>query len=202
MTKLKSTENKPTSRPKEKKSKKLDIFDQDSAWKNYITTNIFDCIEALNSDLHESIDTSVPPEFLEQELINIIRGKYKIKNKEKKTDKLVKFQLLNGESHYIFVHLEFQSKLEDNFSERIYIYRSLISLRYQTQNITTFVIFTGKSPSDKHKVFELDCFGSFIHFRYNTYTIFEGVAGAEINSSLTPVGLVDLILNADRKSVV
>ena len=118
------------------------------------------------------MDHSVPPEFLEQEMVNVMRGKYKVKNKDKKTDKLIKIRLLNGEDHYLYLHLEFQSQLENDFSERIFIYRSLIALRYQTQNITTFVVFTGQPPSEKHKVFEKDCFGSFTYYRYNSYVIF------------------------------
>jgi hypothetical protein len=85
--------------------------------------------------LFAAVDTRLAPEFLEQEMSNALRGKYKIKGKEKKTDKLVKLRLLTGEDYYIYVHLEIQDQLKDDFPERLYIYRSLISLRYMTQNI-------------------------------------------------------------------
>ncbi len=162
-----------TKEKKPRKPRNPEVFDQDSAWKDFVTKNILDCIAALNPELHAAIDKSVPPEFLEQEIINTMRGKYKLKGKEKKTDKLVKFRLLNGEDYYLYVHFEFQGQLRDNFPERIYIYRSLVSLRYQTQNITTFALFTGQMPSEKHKVFENTCFGNYLYFRYNWYAIIE-----------------------------
>lgn len=163
----------PTKEKKPRKPRNPEVFDQDSAWKDFVTKNIWDCVAALSPELYAAIDKSVPPEFLEQEIINAMRGKYKLKGKEKKTDKLVKFRLLNGEDYYLYVHFEFQGQLKDDFPERLYIYRSLVSLRYQTQNIATFALFTGKSPLDKHKFFEKTCFGSYIYFLYNWYAIID-----------------------------
>lgn len=163
----------PTAAKKPRKPRNPEVFDQDSAWKDFVTKNIWDCVAALSPELYAAIDKSVPPEFLEQEIINAMRGKYKLKGKERKTDKLVKFRLLNGEDYYLYVHFEFQGQLKDDFPERLYIYRSLVSLRYQTQNIATFALFTGQSPSDKHKFFEKTCFGSYIYFRYNWYAIID-----------------------------
>ncbi len=171
MKKLKSDSTPPKVTKKERKSRKEDVFDQDSAWKNFISTDIFDCLAVVHPILCAAVDKTVEPVFLEQEMINIMRGKYKITGKEKKTDKLVKLRLLNGEDFYVFVHLEVQDKLRDEFSERIYIYRSLISLRYMTQKITSIVIFTGKSPLEKHKVFREECFNSTLFYSYTSYVI-------------------------------
>ena len=171
MTKRKTPYSKPTTTHIDESIPKLIVFDEDNTWKKYITKNIFDCLAALHPPLMSDIDKSVPPEFLEQELSNILKGKYKMKGKEKKTDKLVKLRLLTGEDYYVFLHIEVQNRLEDDFGERMYIYRSLISMKYNTQNISTFVIFTGKSPSEKHKVFIHECYGSVINFRYNSYVI-------------------------------
>lgn len=173
MTKRKTPANKSALTKQKENALKPVVFDQDNTWKNYITKNIFDCLAALHPRLYAAIDLSVPPEFLEQELTNSLKGKYKVKGKEKKTDKLVKLRLLTGEEYYVFVHIEVQGKLEDNLPERIYIYRSLISMKYDTQNISTSVIFTGKSPSEKHKIFHYECFGSEISFRYNSYVIID-----------------------------
>ena len=101
----------PQTQPQEKKPRKPrtdEVFDQDSAWKNFSEKNILDIIFVLNQELYEAIDKSVKPHFLEQELINLLRGKYKVKGKEKRTDKLIKFRLLKGEDYYLYVHFEFQ----------------------------------------------------------------------------------------------
>ena len=171
MKKLKSNSTPPKVTKKERKSRKEDVFDQDSAWKTFIATDIFDCLAVVHPLLYLAVDKTVEPVFLEQEMINSMRGKYKIIGKEKKTDKLVRLRLLNGEDFYVYVHLEVQDELKDEFPERIYIYRSLISLRYLTQKITTIVIFTGKSPSEKHKVFREECFNSMLSYSYTSYVI-------------------------------
>ena len=118
--------NKPITQKKERKPRKprkIDVFDQDNAWKTFVTANISDTIEALKLELHAMMDHSVPPEFLEQEMVNVMRGKYKVKNKDKKTDKLIKIRLLNGEDHYLYLHLEFQSqfltKIQKNWKRQI-----------------------------------------------------------------------------------
>jgi hypothetical protein len=171
MTKSKIPISKPTVEKKPRKPRKIEVFDQDYAWKDYISKDFFDCLAVVHPELYAKVDKSVPPEFLEQEMNNALRGKYKVKGKEKKTDKFVKLRLLNGEDYYIYVHLEVQDQLKDDFAERIYIYRSLISLRYMTQNITTIVIFTGKSPSEKHTIFKHTYFGSEVYYRFNYYVI-------------------------------
>jgi hypothetical protein len=156
---------------KPRKPRKIDVFDQDYAWKDYISKDFFDCLAIIHPKLYADVDISVPPEFLEQEISNALRGKYKIKGKEKKTDKLVKMRLLTGEDYYIYVHLEVQDQLKDDFPERLFIYRSLISLRYATQNITTIVLFTGKSPSVKHTIFQHECYDSVVLYHFNYFVI-------------------------------
>ena len=171
MRKSKTEPARPKFEQKQKKSLKTEVFDQDNAWKNFITTDIFDCLAVVHPILYAAVDKAIAPVFLEQEMSNIMRGKYKVIGKDKKTDKLVKLQLLNGEDYYVYLHLEVQDQLRDTFPERIYIYRSLISLRYQTQKITSIVIFTGKSPSEKHKVFKEECFNSTLLYTYTSYVI-------------------------------
>lgn len=118
---MKKTKNTSENTAKKQRKPRTElVFDQDNAWKNYIEKDIFECIAATHPILYAMIDKSVPPEFLEQEMSNIMRGKYKIQGKEKKTDKLVKLRLLTGEDCIIYVHFEFQDGLHDNFPERIY----------------------------------------------------------------------------------
>ncbi len=158
---------------KEEKALQTLVFDQDNAWKNYVEKNVYDCIAVTNPKLYVELDKTFTPEFLEQEMTNMMLGKYKIKGKEKKTDKLVKLRLLTGEYCFIYVHFEFQDRLYDDFPERIFTYRSLIALRYKTQKITTIVIFTGKPPLPKHKMFKEECFGSEMIYIFNCFVIAE-----------------------------
>ena len=149
------------------------IFDQDYAWKNFISTDFFDFLRATQPQLYADVDTTVPVEFLEQEFHNSLRGKFKFKGKEKRLDKLAKLRLLTGDDLYVYCHSEIQDKLHDDLPERVYMYRNFISLRFNTQSITSIVFFTGKAPSEKHKVLNLAIYGTKLNFRYNCYVIAE-----------------------------
>ena len=162
----------PTPR-KKRQSPTEPIFDQDDAWKTYMSKDFFDFLQATQPKLYAAVDKTVPVEFLEQEFHNSLRGKYKFKGKEKRLDKLAKLRLLTNEDCYVYCHSEIQDDLKDNLPERVFMYRNFISLRFNTQAITSIVFFTGKAPSDKHKVLALDTFGTTLNFKYNTYVIAE-----------------------------
>jgi hypothetical protein len=150
-----------------------EISDQDALWKEFFTQFFKECILLLHPKLWAAVDWSVPPEFLEQELINSLRGRFRIKGKKKLTDKFVKLRLKTGEDCFVFVHLEVQGELEDVFVKRLFTYRSLIFLRYDIENVTTIVLFTGDKPSEKHKKYFTECFGSNITFNFNFCAILE-----------------------------
>jgi hypothetical protein len=168
MTKANTPANAPNPT---KKPRTEEVFDQDHAWKKFITNNFWDCLARINPKLHTAADKSVPPVFLEQEFHNDLRGKYKVTDKEKRGDKLVKLRLLTGEDHFVFLHSEIQDQLRDNISDRICTYRILIQLRFQTHKITSVAIFTGKPPAKKHKVFMSECYGSKMTYSYISFVI-------------------------------
>ncbi len=108
MTKTTNRSKEPIPTKKPRKQRIEEVFDQDYAWKKFISNNFFDCLARINPKLHAAVDKSVPPEFLEQEFHNDLRGKYKVTDKEKRGDKLVKLRLLSGEDHFVFLHSEIQ----------------------------------------------------------------------------------------------
>jgi hypothetical protein len=170
MTRLKTPNPNPKI-GKPRKPRKQEVFDQDHAWKEFITNNFFDFLLSVLPQLHADVDKTVPLVFLEQEFHNSLRGKYKVKGKEKRVDKLIKLRLLTKEDCYIYTHSEIQGDLQDIISERVYEYRNFISLKYQTQNITNIVLFTGKSPLDKHKMFSIENYGTTVLFKFNYLAI-------------------------------
>ena len=165
----KQTTPNPTKKPR--KPRTQEVFDQDFAWKDFITNNFFDFLKAVVPQLYADVDKSQPLVFLEQEFHNSLRGKYKVKGKEKRVDKLIKLRLLTKEDCYIYSHSEIQGDLQDIIPERVYEYRNFISLKYQTQNITNIVIFTGKSPLEKHKMFTIQNYGTIVFFQFNCLVI-------------------------------
>jgi hypothetical protein len=171
MAKLTSLMTPSVKPPRKRRSK--EISDQDALWKEFITQFFEQCILLLHPELWAAVDWSVPPEFLEQELINSLRGKFRIRGKKKLTDKFVKLRLKTGQDCFVFVHLEVQGELDDDFPKRLFIYRSLIFLRYDIEDITTIAIFTGDKPSEKHKQYFTECFGSNVTFNFNFCVVVE-----------------------------
>jgi hypothetical protein len=148
--------------------KKREVIDLDAIWKQFITDFIDDCVAFIRPDLHEAVDWTVAPVFLEQELLNALKGKFKIKNKRKFTDKLVKLRLKTGQDHYILLHAEAQHELEEDFNKRMYIYRSLIFLRYDIDDITAIAIFTGEPPLPHSLEYRKEVYGTELIYRYNS----------------------------------
>lgn len=141
-------------------------IDYDALLKDFITDFFPDFVAFVNPELYEAVDWSKGYEFLEQELINALRGKFKVRGKRKYTDKLVKMYLKKGVDHYVFVHGEFQHQLEVGFARRMYEYRALIGLRYGIENITACAVFTGAAPPKTERGYHYITFGTKIEYSF------------------------------------
>jgi hypothetical protein len=173
------------------KTTEEEVLDEDGVFKQFFTQNALDVIALIKPDLYAAIDISVPIEFCEQELINFLRGRLRQLDKRKVVDKLLKVKLLTGEDHFIFFHNEFQNALLDELAFRWFKSRMLIALRYNTEEITTLVVFTGKAPSKKHFVYDITRFGTRTLFVVNAFAVISQNAKWLAETS-NPVGLAFL----------
>ena len=148
-------------------------IDYDALVKDFITIFFQEAIRLINPSLYEAIDWSVPPVFLEQELINSVQGRHKIKGKRRNTDKLAKVRLKNGKDHYVWIHLEFQHRPEEGFALRMLTYWCLIFLRYGIQDISAIVLFTGAPPPKEQRSYTHDTFGTELSYRYGCFVAVE-----------------------------
>jgi hypothetical protein len=93
--------------------------DEDSPWKNILRAYFSDAIEFFFPDIADSIDWSVPPEFLDKEFQqlspNAAIGK-------RYADQLVRVRLKGGKSLMLLLHLEIQARKEAIFEERMLVY--------------------------------------------------------------------------------
>jgi hypothetical protein len=147
------------------------VLDEDDVFKTFFTKNVENVIAIVNPPLHAAVDWSVPPEFLEQELINFLRGRLRQVDKRKVADKLLKLKLLSGKDIFVFLHHEIQNALTDDLSQRWFKSRMLISLRYNVEEITTIILFTGDAPKRKHSLYDYSCFGTRTTFKTNAFVI-------------------------------
>jgi hypothetical protein len=145
--------------------------DIDGSWKGLITNFFPDFIAFFMSNLYGDVDFTRPPEFLEQEFRSALRPLRLSKKGKKITDKLVKVYLKDGTEKWILWHIEIQHTPEALFSRRIFLYYTLISMRYPDKDIVTLVIFTGHKLPVDYNVYKRNCLGTILYFRYNTYAV-------------------------------
>ena len=169
-------------------SKRADAIDLDAITKEMITALFKHFIQLANPALYAAVDWSYPPVSLEQELINILKGKYKIKGKRKNSDKLVRLRLLDGSDHFVLVHIEFQHRPEEHFERRMYIYFTLGSLRYDTEKITAIAFFTGAPPDSSQLEYKTNVFGTKLSYEFISY-IAAAQNEADLIDSDNPVAL-------------
>ena len=143
-------------------------IDYDSHWKEIIGEFFEDFTAFFMPDLHKAVDFTRPVEFLEQELLDIFKTKYKGK---RINDKLVKVYLKDGTEKWVFIHIEVQATFEKDFAERMFSYYTLIYNKYELKNITAIAIFTNSKVPKNHNHFTHSLFGTTISYKFNSYKI-------------------------------
>jgi hypothetical protein len=154
-------------------------IDYDTNWKEIITDLFDEFVLFFLPNLHADIDWQVPPQFLEQELLDILKSNYK---QNHYTDKLVKVVLKNGVTKYLLVHIEIQNSHETDFAKRMFSYYALLFTKYETPEITALAIFTGSSITKKYDNYHSNYYGTTLNYRYNTYIIKDQVEADLIQS--------------------
>jgi hypothetical protein len=154
-----------------KSQEKLPYRDFDTPWKDATKAFFREFLTLTLPKLAADVDWLCPPEFLEQELVNLLKGRLKIKDKIHKTDRLVKLYLLSGQEQFLFLHAEHQHNPQNIFPRRMYIYRSLIALKHDTDNIVPIAVFTGAPPAIDSLIYKHELYGGKISYEFNVYII-------------------------------
>ena len=145
-------------------------IDYDSHWKEIIGEFFEDFTAFFMPDLHKDVDFTRPVEFLEQELLDAFKTKYKGK---RITDKLVKMYLKDGAEKWLLVHIEVQASFDKEFAERMFLYYTMIYTKYLIKDITAIAIFANDSIPKKDNKFEHKLYGTKISYEYNVYRIID-----------------------------
>jgi hypothetical protein len=142
------------------------VIKYDKYWKEALTQFLKPFTQFFLPQLHDEIDWSIAPQFLEKELFSAKN----LKKPKKEVDKLIKVRLKNGVEQWIFVHIEFQTSGEAVICLRMYEYYQLIRETYG-QEIVALVIYTGSNVPKKHDVYESEHFGTKITYNFNSYAV-------------------------------
>ena len=99
----------------------------DTAWKATLETFLPACLEITHPQLAQVIDWSMPPEFLDTELQEIVRGS---ETGRQRVDKLIKVQRKDGGAELLLIHIEVQSQRDDELPSRMFRYLCRILDRF------------------------------------------------------------------------
>jgi hypothetical protein len=143
------------------------IIPYDTVWKKILEEFYSDCIQFFLPDLFAKLDLSVEPVFLDQELLAIQK---ELNIPKQITDKLIKVRLKDGSEQWLLIHIEIQTKFEIHFSMRMYLYQAFIFAKHRLP-ITALAVFTRASTPKKFDIYETECFGTSLTYRYNAYKI-------------------------------
>lgn len=138
------------------------VVDQDGLWKKVIGDLFEDFLLFFAPELHEHIDFSQEPDFLDKELFQEVVDAQKGR---RVADRLVKVRLKNGVEKWILIHIEVQSKNEADFPERMFQYFYRIYDQHR-EKIVAIAVHTAPNKSTMLQHFEYDYFGTQLHYSY------------------------------------
>lgn len=161
----------------------------DLLWKDLATEFEEDFILFFfGKELHDAIDFSIKPEYLEQEFNETFAAN---EPKKKVSDKIIRFRLKNGGVKYVIVHIEFQGQSEKDFVRRMFRYFVYIFIKYDTTDVTALALYTGASRPKVYNLFKASNYGTEISYGFNTYTVREQNE-ADLLSSENPLAIAVL----------
>ena len=170
-------------------------------WKRLTTEFTPEFIQFFISQaLHDAIDWTHPPEYLEQELTAAFTDAAANK---KITDKLIRLKMKDGKVKFIFVHIEFQGKAGKAFLRRMFWYFIYIMAKYKTTDITAVIIYTGDDITKVYDRFEVSQHGTTMSYIFNAYVVSKQNE-AELLASPNPMAiavLANIYVNKTRNDL-
>lgn len=146
-----------------------EVVNQDGLWKKVIGDLFEDFLLFFAPELHEAVDFSKAPDFLQQELFKeIIVGK----KGTNYADQIVKVHLKNGNEKWILVHIEVEGSADADFSKRMFRYFYRIFDEFDRE-IVAFAVLTGPSTSKESLGFTYSYFGTTLDYAYNVRKVMD-----------------------------
>ena len=163
-------------------------YDFDTHWKEVITYLFNDFLAFFMPGLYAVVDFEYKPEFLEQELHEILPKGFK----EGKAfgDKVVKVKLKNGDNALILIHIEIQSNYDPAFLERMITYYYRVKDKEQLP-LTAIAIYTDTYVPKNYNRYVENNFGTINTYEFNAYKVIDAVE-EDLLVSQNPFALVVL----------
>ena len=136
--------------------------DIDSPWKDILSLFFREFIEFFDPGIANEIDWTKTPIFLDKELSKIIK---KSQTGKRYVDKLVKLWRINGQETWVLLHIEVQSQVQDDFSERMLIYYNRLKDVYR-RPVASIAVLSDDDPNWRPSVYQDELWGSKIKFEF------------------------------------
>ncbi|MEZ4664348.1 MAG: hypothetical protein R2911_43000 [Caldilineaceae bacterium] len=136
--------------------------DFDSPWKNAIEWYFEEFMAFFFPVAHEGIDWSMPVEFLDKELQQVVRD---AELGRRYADKLAKVFKKDGVEQWVYVHIEVQGGHETGFEQRVYTYNYRLFDRYN-QHVASFVVLADASSKWRPNAFQYELWGCEVNFKF------------------------------------
>lgn len=161
--------------------------DHDSPWKQALEYFFQPFMQLLYTDIHEAIDWTVAPQFLDKELQKI---NHKGSTGRRYADKLIKVRYLDGQQYWILIHVEIQGEKEAAFAGRMYNYYHRIRDRYGLR-VISLAVLADTDPRFRPESFEEQLAGTGIRFRFRSIKLLDYLPQLdELKHSDNPFGLL------------
>ncbi len=115
--------------------------DYDSPWKEALERYFSQFMALLFPQAHADIDWTLPHEFLDTELQQIVRD---AESGRKHTDKLIKVFTRDGAEIWVLIHIEIQGRADRHFNARMYRYYYRLQDRHPNRQIASFALLTNQ----------------------------------------------------------
>ncbi|RCJ41980.1 cytosolic protein [Nostoc punctiforme NIES-2108] len=159
----------------------------DSRWKQILQLYFEEFMQFFFPQAHAEIDWTQQPEFLDQELQQVVRD---AELGKRLADKLVKIYRLGGDEAWVLVHLEIQSQSEFDFSERMFTYNYRIYDRYK-RPVASLAILGDERTNWRPNQFGYELFGCMVNFQFPVIKLIDyQQRQSELEASRNPLATV------------
>lgn len=159
----------------------------DSPWKQILQLYFEEFMLFFFPQAHSEIDWTQQPEFLDQELQQVVRD---AELGERLADKLVKIYRTDGEESWILVHLEIQSQEESNFAARMFTYNYRIYDRYK-RSVASLAVLGDERSNWRPNQFGYNLFGCTVEFTFPIVKLLDyQQRQSELEASRNPLATV------------
>jgi len=143
--------------------------DFDNTWKDILDEFLPLFMKLFFPAVYQDIDWDRKYESLEQELRRILP---EAEVGKRFVDKLIKVYRKNGDEVCVYIHIEVQSQPDKDMPKRVYIYNSILFIRYQ-KPIMSLVVLGNDNPNWKPGCFEYEIWGSRVRLDFQSIKLLD-----------------------------